>query len=97
MYVVDCTGLWWTSLLPSTEHTSKSAAAAESSSTTKELGEEVLSVHATGSSAAFQSLLAILVVDRAFLRVGKNFVCVGEILELIFRIRVVCVLVCNFC
>lgn len=99
VYMVDCPGLWRATLLhtSSTKHSTKSAAAAESSSTTKELGEEILSVHATGSSATFQSFLTILVVDGAFLGIGKNFVCVGEILEFIFRIRIVCVLICWFC
>lgn len=70
-----------------TEHSAKSTTAAE------ELREQVLGVHTTTGTAAFQTLLTILVVDLTLLGVGKNLVGVRQLLELLRGIGVVLVLV----
>lgn len=46
------------------EHTAEGTSAAE------ELGEEVLRIHSASGTAAFQTLLTILVIDLALLRIG---------------------------
>jgi ATPase subunit of ABC transporter with duplicated ATPase domains len=71
MSVVNRTGLGRTTLLHAAEHAAKAAAA--EAARAEELREEVLSSHAT-PSAAFQTCLAILVVDLALLGVGENLV-----------------------
>lgn len=81
---------------------SSSAAAAKhaaeaAASTAEELGEEIFSRHAAGtSSALFQSGLTILVVDLTFLRVRKGFVSVGKLFEFLFCLCVARVLVFQF-
>lgn len=67
--------------------------AAETTATTEELGEQVLSSHAAAASTAFKAGLAILIVNGALLRIGKDFIGVGDLLELLFGGRVVGVLV----
>lgn len=77
-----------------TEHASK--AAAEAATGTEELSKQILSSHAaTTAGTAFETSLAILVVDSALLGIGKNFVGVGNLLELLLSIGVVGVLVCG--
>ena len=57
------------------KHAAKAAAA-------EELGEQILSVHATWATALFvKALLAILIVDLALLRVRQGFVCSRDLLE----------------
>lgn len=92
--VVDSLGLrGGTLLVHAAEHTAETAAEA---TTTEELSEQVLGSHAaTGTSTTLKTGLAILVVDGAFLGVGKDFVCVGDLLELLLGSRVVGVLVCR--
>lgn len=67
---------------------------AERTATAEELGEQILGVHTTAGTAAFQTLLTILVVDLTLLGVGKNLVGVRQLLELLRGIGVVRVLVC---
>lgn len=56
-----------------TEHASEATSAA-----TEELGEKVFCGHATcAAGTLLKTLLAILVVDLSFLRIGEDFVCVG--------------------
>lgn len=88
--MVDSACLWWAArLLSAAESTEWTATAAE------ELGEKILGVHATSHSWAtiLKSSLAILVVNLALLRVGKDLVCVRNLLELFGRGWVVCVLI----
>lgn len=77
--VVNGASLRWAAWLSAAESAKWSTATAE------ELGEEILSVHATSHSwaAVLESGLTILVVDLAFLCIGKNLVCVGDLLELL--------------
>jgi hypothetical protein len=86
--VVDGAGLLGT-LFPhaTAEHT------AESATTAKELGEEILCTHSTSTTTIFKTLLAELVVDGTLLRVGKDFVSTGKFLEFFGGFWVVCVLV----
>ena len=76
--VVNGASFWWAAWLSAAESTKWSTATAE------ELGEEILSVHATSHSwaAVLESSLAILVVDLTLLCIGKNLVCVRDLLEL---------------
>jgi hypothetical protein len=53
--MMNCTGLWWSTLLHSTtttKHTTK-AATAECRSSAEKLREQVLSVHASSTSPTF--------------------------------------------
>lgn len=82
-----------TLLVHTAEHTTETAAEAAAA---EELSEQVLGSHAaTGTSTTFKASLAILIVDGAFLGVGKDFVCVRDLLELLLGSRVVGVLVCK--
>lgn len=84
--VVDRPGLGGSALRPAAaEHASEAA-------TAEELGEKVLGGHAT-STTGLEAGLAILVVDLAFLRVGKDLVGVRDLLEFLLGCRVVRVLV----
>lgn len=70
--------------------------AAEGTAAAEELREEVLGAHAASSGTTmFQTLFTILVVNLALLRIGQDFIGVGEFLELLSCIGVVCVLVCT--
>lgn len=71
------------------EHTAEGTSAAE------ELGEEVLRIHSTRSGAAmFQTLLTILIIDLAFLRIRKDPICTRNLLEFLGCFWVACVLIC---
>ncbi len=60
----------------------------------EELGEQVLGSHA-GAAAAFQASLAILIVDLTLIRIGKDLVGIGYLLELFGSRGIVRVLVCG--
>lgn len=73
MDVVDGAGLLGSGLAhaaAAAKHTT------EATTTAEELREEVFCVHASSHAALFETLLTILVVELAFFRVGKHFVCV---------------------
>jgi hypothetical protein len=57
------------------------------------LREEVFGVHSTTSGTTLQSFLAILIVNSPLLWVGKDFVGVGEIFELVRCLGVVGILI----
>lgn len=71
-----------------TKHTTEGTSAA------KELRKEIFCVHAAGRTSAFQTFLSILIIHLTFLLIRQNFVSMGKFLELIGRIRIMCILVC---
>lgn len=72
-----------------TEATTEAAATAA-----KELSKQILGSHATtAASATLEAGLTVLVINMALLRVGKDFVCVRDLLELFLCGGVVGVLV----
>lgn len=58
--------------------------AAETSTTAKELREEVLGSHARTARTGLYAFFTILVVELAFLRIRQNLIGVGEFFELDF-------------
>ncbi len=90
--VVDGSCLGRAAVLHAAEHATQTAAKAAAAAS-EELSEEIFGSHATTSGSTFKACLAILVVYRALLGVGKDFIGVGDLLELFLRAGVVCVLV----
>lgn len=92
VHVVDCPGLLGASIAHSTtEHPAESTAA-------EELRKQVLGAHAAAHTAgALETLLAILVVESAFLVVRQDLVRVGQLLEFFGCFGVVGVLICLAC
>lgn len=87
--VVDGTGLLWAGVAHATaEH------ASERAFTTEELREEILGAHSTTGATALKTFFTELIVDGALLRIRQNLIGVGQFLELLGRLGVVCVLVC---
>lgn len=68
--------------------------ATEATSAAKELCEEILGTHATGTTT-FKTLLAELIIDGPLLGIGQNFVRFGNVLERFGGLWVVGVLVCT--
>lgn len=91
--VMDCAGFGGALVAHATaaaEHASESAAAA------KELGKQVLSGHATtAAGSAIQASLTHLIIDTALLGIGKDFVGMGNLLELVLGLLIAGVLVCK--
>jgi len=92
--VADCAGFLG-ALFASAAHAAAEHAAKGTAAAAEELREQILGCHAATSShaALLKAFLAILVVYLALLRVRENFVCVGEVLELVRGLWVVGVLV----
>lgn len=88
--VVDGARLGGSPILHPAEHT---AHAAKGTAASEELREQVLGSHAAAASTPLETSLAILIVDRALLRIRENLICGRNILELLFGVGVVLVLV----
>lgn len=90
VHVVNCAGLLW-ALVPhaTAEHSAEGTTAAAA----KELGEQILGVHAATTTAMLEALLTELIIQLTLLGVGKTFVGVRQFLELLCGIWVVGVLV----
>lgn len=77
-----------------TVHTAAEHASHASEATTaEELSEQVLSSHATTTGTTLETGFTVLIIDLSLLGVGKDFVGVGDFLELFLSGGVVCVLV----
>jgi hypothetical protein len=89
--VMDCSCFWWSTLSHSAAK--HATATAEDRSAAEELGEKIFSIHATPARTALEAFLSILIIDLALLWIGKNFICVRDLLELLGSIRAVCILI----
>lgn len=92
--VVNCAGLGRALVAhaAAAKHASKSATA------TKELGKQVLGSHTTATaSSAIKASLTHLIISSTFLGIGKDFVGVGNLFELVLGLGVARVLVCIMC
>jgi len=78
VYVVDGACLLGALFTAAAEHATHAAEATTTTAAAEELCEQVLGTHsaAAHSTALLETLLTILVVDLALLRVGQDFVCV---------------------
>lgn len=90
MSVMDGTGLRGSSLVHAAKHAAKTTSKA---ATAEELRKEILSGHTAAASTSLEAGLAILIVELSLLGVGKDFVGMGDLLELALSSRVVCVLI----
>jgi hypothetical protein len=59
------------------------------------LSEEVFGVHAASTATLFQPLLPILIVKRTLLGIRQDLIGVGQILEFLGGIWVMCILICK--
>lgn len=88
MNVVDGPGLLGTGVPhASTEHASEGTTPAE------ELREEVLRAHSS-TGATFEAFLTHLIVEGSLVRVRQDFIRMGQFLEFLCGLGVVCILVC---
>lgn len=67
--------------------------AAAKHATAKELGEDIVTAHATGAATTVETVHTIVVVDLTLLAIGKDLVCARDFLELLGGFGVVLVLI----
>lgn len=92
--VVDGASLWRAAARGAAA-TAKHASEAAQTAAAEELSEQVLSGHAATTGGTLQASLAQLVIGASLLRIGQDFVGLGDLLELVLGFLVARILVCG--